>query len=224
MVSIYRKPVNCYFTSYMSFSERGSARRMSTSAQTVFTGEFREGIPFLGSFLWIDFINTRPVINGLEQDLIGTAQAVRMWAQQANIGHYEGTAPDSPSALNALREQLAEAFDCLAAEKALPEALVAQVNRLIARSGVHLRVSSLGVEERVELVGPPVATAVAWDFARFLADFDHRRLRHCDSPACVMQFYDVGKNNRRRWCTMSLCGNRDKVAQYRERKASSRSA
>ncbi|WP_368860397.1 CGNR zinc finger domain-containing protein, partial [Klebsiella pneumoniae] len=32
----------------------------------------------------------------------------------------------------------------------------------------------------------------------------------------------VGKNNRRRWCTMALCGNRDKVAQYRGRKAVAR--
>lgn len=197
---------------------------MKPSTQTPLVGEFREGMPFLGGFLWIDFLNTTPVINGVAQDLIGTTQAAEHWAQQANIDIDESAAIDQPKALSVLREQLAEAFDCLAASMPLPDALIGTINRLIDRSGVHLHVSNLGVDERLELVGPPVATAVAWDFARFLADFDHRRLRHCDNPACVMQFYDVGKNNRRRWCTMSLCGNRDKVAQYRVRKATGQSA
>ena len=35
--------------------------------------------------------------------------------------------------------------------------------------------------------------------------------------ALPVGFYDRGKNNARRWCTMSLCGNRDKVARYRLR-------
>lgn len=196
--------------------------------QHQFVGEFREGMPFLGGFLWIDFVNTTPVIKGVVQDLIGTKPAVEQWARQANIAMDESAAIDPPSALNALREQLAEAFDCLAASEPLPDTLIATVNGLIASSGIRLHLSTgdsaIRVDERLQLVGPPVATAVAWDFARFLADFDHRRMRHCDNPACVMQFYDVGKNNRRRWCTMSLCGNRDKVAQYRERKATARSA
>ena len=37
--------------------------------QHQFVGEFREGMPFLGGFLWIDFVNTTPVING----------AIRAW-------------------------------------------------------------------------------------------------------------------------------------------------
>ena len=74
------------------------------------------------------------------------------------------------------------------------------------------------IEETTILVGPPVATAVAWDFAHFLKTFDRERMRHCDNPACTMHFYDIGKNNRRRWCSMSACGNRDKIAQYRARK------
>lgn len=201
---------------------------MMSKTHHPFVGEFREGMPFLGGFLWIDFLNTTPVINGVAQDLIATKPAVEQWARQANIELGDRAAIDPPSALNALRAQLAEAFDRLAASEPLPDSLVATINRLIARSGVHLHLSqvdtAISVHERLKLVGSPVATAIAWDFARFLADFEHRRMRHCDNPACVMQFYDVGKNNRRRWCTMSLCGNRDKVAQYRERKASGRSA
>ncbi|MFA5966771.1 MAG: CGNR zinc finger domain-containing protein [Sphingomonas sp.] len=194
--------------------------------QEQFSGEFREGMPFLGGSLWIDFINTVPVIKGVALDLIGDGPALARWANQANIDTRQATETDDPGALHALRSELADAFDRLAASKPLPPGLVATINHLIEHSAIRRRLTDAGatimLNEHVELAGPPVASAVAWDFAQFLGDFEHQRLRHCDNPACTMQFYDIGKNNRRRWCTMSLCGNRDKVAQYRGRKAAGR--
>lgn len=194
--------------------------------QEPFSGEFREGMPFLGGSLWIDFINTTPVIKGVTLDLIGDAAALAAWSRQANIDTTLAGERDDPATLRDLRTQLADAFDRLAASKPLPAHLIATINHLIAPSAIRRRLVDDGatttLDEHVELAGPPVASAIAWDFAAFLGDHEHQRLRHCDNPACTMQFYDVGKNNRRRWCTMSLCGNRDKVAQYRERKAAAR--
>ncbi|MDH7971607.1 CGNR zinc finger domain-containing protein [Sphingomonas sp. AR_OL41] len=194
--------------------------------QEPFSGEFREGMPFLGGSLWIDFVNTTPVIKGVTLDLIGDASALAAWAKQANIAPHQSGAPEDPAALHELRTELADAFDLLAASKPLSADLIATINHLIEHSAIRRRLADAGatttLDEHVELAGPPVASAVAWDFAQFLGDYDHQRLRHCDNPACTMQFYDVGKNNRRRWCTMSLCGNRDKVAQYRGRKAARR--
>ncbi|CAN5333267.1 CGNR zinc finger domain-containing protein [soil metagenome] len=194
--------------------------------QEPFSGEIREGMPFLGGSLWIDFVNTTPVIKGTALDLIGDGPALVRWAEQANIETGAAAGTDDPAALHALRSQLADAFDRLAASESLSHDLIATINHLIESSAIRRRLVPAGadtiLDEHVELAGPPVASAVAWDFARFIGDFEHQRLRHCDNPACTMQFYDVGKNNRRRWCTMSLCGNRDKVAQYRERKAAGR--
>lgn len=194
--------------------------------QEPFSGEFREGMPFLGGSLWIDFLNTTPVIKGTALDLISDASGVARWARQANIETARASEPDDPATLHELRTKLADAFDRLAASKPLPAHLIATINHLIEHSAIRRRLAGSGatttLDEHVELAGPPVASAVAWDFAQFLGHYEHQRLRHCDNPACTMQFYDVGKNNRRRWCTMSLCGNRDKVAQYRGRKAADR--
>lgn len=191
--------------------------------QEPFSGEFREGMPFLGGSLWIDFVNTTPVIKGTALDLIGDASGLARWARQANIESALAREPDDPATLQDLRAQLAEAFDRLAASKPLSADLIATINHLIEHSAIRRRLADAGatttLDEHVELAGPSVASAVAWDFAQFLGDYEHQRLRHCGNPACTMQFYDIGKNNRRRWCTMSLCGNRDKVAQYRGRKA-----
>lgn len=194
--------------------------------QEPFSGEFREGMPFLGGSLWIDFVNTTPVIRGAALDLIGDRPALLRWAEKANVDTGAATGTDEPAALHALRSRLADGFDRLAASESLSPDLITTINHLIENSAIRRRLVPAGagtmLDEHVELAGPPVASAVAWDFARFLGDFEHQRLRHCDNPACTMRFYDVGKNNRRRWCTMSLCGNREKVAQYRGRKAAGR--
>jgi predicted RNA-binding Zn ribbon-like protein len=186
-------------------------------------GEFREGMPFLGGHLWIDFLNTTPVIKGVPLDLIGDQQSLEKWARQADIDPSASGDSDTVADLNALRARLAQAFDLLAASEPVPRDTIDDINRRIDQSGMRLHLAERDglpvLDERATLVGPPVATAVAWDFAQFLGSFDPERMRYCANPACTMQFYDIGKNNRRRWCTMSVCGNRDKVAQYRVRKA-----
>src|SRR3546814_10967093 len=67
---------------------------------------------------------------------------------------------------------------------------------------------------------PPAtaAAAIAEDYARFVCDYEPARLKPCANPTCTMVFYDTGRNNTRRWCTMSICGNRDTVARYRSRR------
>ena len=186
-------------------------------------GEMREGMPFLGGRLWIDFLNTRPLIGGTQLDLIADDDSVKRWARLAHIESETADERDRVEDLKNLRDLLARAFDKLADSKQLPHKISRDINRRIERSGIRFdlveRDGLVALDERTMLVGPPVATAVAWDFARFLGDFDGARLRHCDNPACTLQFYDLGKNNRRRWCTMSICGNRDKVAHYRARHA-----
>jgi predicted RNA-binding Zn ribbon-like protein len=43
------------------------------------------------------------------------------------------------------------------------------------------------------------------------------RLRECARPDCMMLFVDRSRAGRRRWCTMSYCGNKTKTAAYRRR-------
>ncbi|MBY0449164.1 MAG: CGNR zinc finger domain-containing protein [Cyanobacteria bacterium] len=48
------------------------------------------------------------------------------------------------------------------------------------------------------------------------------RIHQCENEACVLLFWDTSKNQTRRWCSMDLCGNRMKVAAFRERHKSPR--
>jgi predicted RNA-binding Zn ribbon-like protein len=47
------------------------------------------------------------------------------------------------------------------------------------------------------------------------------RLKACTDDACQWAFYDATRNRSRTWCSMDVCGNREKTKRYRQRKASS---
>jgi CGNR zinc finger len=55
----------------------------------------------------------------------------------------------------------------------------------------------------------------------FLAELDGTwdRLRLCNEPTCRAAFFDGSKNHSGKWCSMSTCGNRNKVRAFRERQA-----
>ena len=60
----------------------------------------------------------------------------------------------------------------------------------------------------------PIAEAAA----ALLVQGDFELIRTCEHPECVLWFYDRTKAHKRRWCSMALCGNRHKVAEFRKRK------
>jgi predicted RNA-binding Zn ribbon-like protein len=42
-------------------------------------------------------------------------------------------------------------------------------------------------------------------------------IRQCQGPTCAILFVDTSRKGDRRWCSMSACGNRAKVAAFRGR-------
>jgi predicted RNA-binding Zn ribbon-like protein len=43
-------------------------------------------------------------------------------------------------------------------------------------------------------------------------------VRQCQSPTCTLYFFDTSRRGDRRWCSMSACGNKAKVREFRRRK------
>ncbi len=60
-----------------------------------------------------------------------------------------------------------------------------------------------------------------WPVAESACDLlcyaDLTLVKKCENPICVLFFYDTTKNHSRRWCSMSVCGNRMKVAAHYQR-------
>jgi predicted RNA-binding Zn ribbon-like protein len=59
----------------------------------------------------------------------------------------------------------------------------------------------------------PVAKAAA----ELLAGGYFELVRRCEDRDCVLWFYDRTKSHHGRWCSMAICGNRNKVAAFRQR-------
>ena len=61
----------------------------------------------------------------------------------------------------------------------------------------------------------PIAKAMA----DLVCDEDFTYVRACEGHDCVLLFVDRTRGHGRRWCSMSVCGNRAKQAAHRERAA-----
>lgn len=66
-----------------------------------------------------------------------------------------------------------------------------------------------------------VLAPLAESAADLLATGDFSLIRRCEDAECVLWFYDRTKSHRRRWCSMTRCGNRHKVAAFRKRQQDS---
>ncbi|MET7645073.1 CGNR zinc finger domain-containing protein [Streptomyces sp. NPDC005426] len=63
---------------------------------------------------------------------------------------------------------------------------------------------------------PLAALAIAWN--ELTTTGDAARLKRCAEHTCAWAFWDVSKNRSRRWCSMRVCGNRNKSRAYASRK------
>ena len=59
----------------------------------------------------------------------------------------------------------------------------------------------------------PIAEAAA----ELLSSGDRARIRECSNETCRWLFLDQSKNHSRRWCDMSVCGNRAKARRFHAR-------
>jgi predicted RNA-binding Zn ribbon-like protein len=53
--------------------------------------------------------------------------------------------------------------------------------------------------------------------AELLSSGDRARIRECSNETCRWLFLDQSKNHSRRWCDMSVCGNRAKARRFHAR-------
>jgi predicted RNA-binding Zn ribbon-like protein len=70
-------------------------------------------------------------------------------------------------------------------------------------------VRALGADALLALIGEQIANLITQE--------DAALIRECGGSACTLWFLDRTKAHRRLYCSASTCGNRAKVAAFRER-------
>jgi predicted RNA-binding Zn ribbon-like protein len=191
-------------------------------------------IPFLfvGNHPCLDFINTALVVDGAPRDLLATFSDVVDWAVQAKaLTQAEADGFERPSGqqgtrmleeVRTFRAVLRNMVERIAADKPLPQTAVQAINdALRTRIGYPQVTSRKGTfERRYQIQGtsaPQILGLLAEAAADLLTTCDLSLIKKCQNPACVLFFYDTTKNHARHWCSMSLCGNRHKVAAHYRR-------
>lgn len=202
--------------------------------------QHQQEFAFVGNHLCLDFVNTLVIQNGETVDLLRTFDDLMAWSVQAKTlepltaqemtrrWRASGKADKAFDQAIELRAGLREMAERSAkGQKAAGQVLLDGVNdALRARIG-HAEIvkTKSGYETRnhVELTEPiHLLVPVAESAADLLSHGDLTLIRKCQNPECILYFYDTTKNHARRWCSMSGCGNRAKVAAHYRRMRQSR--
>jgi predicted RNA-binding Zn ribbon-like protein len=187
---------------------------------------------FLGEHPAIDFANTQVARRGLLTELLCGWEDVVGWLEKARIvedasllrsAAAPGQAVERVRGLrNAWRAQMSR----LTAGGRVSAAFVRLLNQFLEKDTFDETLKSVGARSyRIERSSPSLhgedlaLTILARQIALFLASSNLSYLRRCANSECVLYFYDTTKNHRRHWCSAALCGNRHKVAAFRERQA-----
>lgn len=190
---------------------------------------------FLGNHLALDFLNTRPVLEGEPVDLLADFPAVVRWSRAAGLldagqaaaleEKWGGTsrAAQFVTALRSLRERLRQAVQEWEKGHPVRPGVIDELNRLMANYPLLTRLTrsgkGLAVEQYLEICEPEdLSGPLAHAAATLFASIDHEKVRQC--ARCVLHFHDTSRKGTRRWCSMQLCGNRVKVAAYSARRRS----
>jgi predicted RNA-binding Zn ribbon-like protein len=189
----------------------------------------------LGGRLAIDFANTGPHRNTSPQqwtwdDLVGFLEAAGVVSHERRLNLLALPRSDSQAAelllarALRLRVLLRQAFAAISARERIPTECIHAINEIMLVTEGHDELVSNGDGWKLEFIGREggldwLLAAIARSAAEIVAENSSMRLRRCANPACGLFFWDASRTHRRRWCSMSVCGNRHKVASFAKRRA-----
>ncbi|MGF6777309.1 CGNR zinc finger domain-containing protein [Paraburkholderia sp. GAS334] len=179
---------------------------------------------FVGDHPALDMLNTVAVVDDQMVDFWQTDEDVLNWLGEMNLV-VPGEAPAlKPLALRDAARGLRELVRTLLAQRKAEETVeIAALNDFLAHGHYQTQLvaatdGSVQISRRYEArSAEQVLIPLAESAAELLATGDFSLVRKCEHPDCVLHFYDRTKSHRRRWCSMAMCGNRHKVAQFRRR-------
>lgn len=179
--------------------------------------------PLLADHVALDLLNTEAGAGESSHDYWSSGDAVLAWLARCGIDAGTVTGPAAKQAL--LRDAVAlraAARVLIDARKRAGRADPAVLNGFLAARQATPVLEWHDDAPRLARRGPAPSAAqalgeVAEAVGALLADGQFELVRQCEHPDCVLWFYDRTKSHRRRWCSMALCGNRHKAAEFRKR-------
>ncbi|MEV0282334.1 CGNR zinc finger domain-containing protein [Streptomyces sp. NPDC050610] len=150
----------------------------------------------------LDLLNSRPLVNGEEQDALDDPAEGRRWAQE-----HGGDGSLAEFALLRETRDVLQGIVC-------GESSAAPLGPLLEGAYQTPEITSDGLRWAVK--APPharlaVETVLAWAATEKQLP---GRLRPCANSECRLFLLDRSRANRARWCSMAVCGNREKARRH----------
>jgi predicted RNA-binding Zn ribbon-like protein len=188
-----------------------------------------------GGDLALDLANTRErrPTAAPEEHLRGYADLVAWGVQAKAIGPQQAArlrvlAARRPQPARAalaraleLREAVFGLFSALTDSRPLPPALLARLNASLPPAMAELRLTPESTGAAWTWNETPHLDRILWPVARAAAELltstGRERVRKCAARDCDWLFLDQSRNATRRWCDMTICGNREKARRFQDR-------
>jgi predicted RNA-binding Zn ribbon-like protein len=187
-----------------------------------------------GGALCLDFANTvdsrptdepRELLAGYDDLVEWSVQADAITPQtarrlRAKAARHPRRARAALARARTLREAIFAVFAAAVRGDAAPTAATETVNEHLSEAFANLGVArgTSGYEWRWE--AEDALERVLWPVVRSAAELltsDRLdRVRLCAADDCDWLFLDQSRNRSRRWCDMTVCGNRNKVRRFRQ--------
>jgi predicted RNA-binding Zn ribbon-like protein len=183
---------------------------------TIAMSEPEPRTPAPGSLQLVQrFLNSTEMPDGVDE--LGTAPLAAAWLERAT-GVSLRVSDKELTRLVATREALRDLLEAHTGENVDPGVRV-RLQKLLGHSplrpvftdaGATLAVDCAGVDSFLGMISTAIVEATlmgTWD-----------RLKVCRSDSCRWAFYDHSKNGCSCWCSMRVCGTREKARAYRARR------
>ncbi|MGY1951518.1 MULTISPECIES: CGNR zinc finger domain-containing protein [Pseudomonas] len=173
----------------------------------------------------LDMLNTLANIDGVPWDFWQADADVAAWLTRVEWVEQDSIPGFEPGALLSAARELREVIrDLVAARKAQQPGNPAALNAFLRKAVSHPQLVWPATEaprlerQRKQQTAEQFLAPIAEAAATLVVEGDFNLIRRCEHPECILWFYDRTKAHKRRWCSMALCGNRHKVAEFRKRK------
>jgi len=186
-------------------------------------------VQLLGGRLCLDFVNTTPSHSELSwEGLVLLLEATRVVSVERGA-HLLALPQSDPAAAEGLLQKarrlsasLRKALTAMHRKHKIAAEWVEPINEVLRITEGHDELIFEDAAWRMEFVAREggldwLLAAIARSAAELVAEGPKAPLRICASPQCGLFFYDKSRTHRRRWCSMSACGNRSKVATFARR-------
>ena len=165
-----------------------------------------------GVQLICDFVNTLDRESGADE--LSDARGLASWLRARGLWGGRPT-PEEAEQARSLREALRDLLFANNGGDADAEAAASMLDRASRRAGVEVRFDAGSVRLASPAGGVGAVVAAA---GQAMVDGSWQTLKACRADSCRWAFVDGARNHSRRWCSMQVCGNREKARAFRGRR------